>query len=259
VLLFGDDYQLFPVIKEGAIQGTSKKKLKMPQTPTAKTSASQLLCQRGNYLFTNVMSGTVFTLDKNYRVKNKEFQDLLGRLRTGEPTEQDAEIILTLHIGLYESDSIFMDYLKNNKKTMWLYALNAEKEHKNQEMLINTSKKMSVPGARLDCTYDTKRLSGDKERTVCYSHFDQNSYDQHTDICVGAKVAISNVNFLPEIGLYNGAIGDVIEIVFNDRPVGPNDKQHCHLPNYVVVDFPNLRLPTNIAPWDELHKTVSST
>jgi hypothetical protein len=118
---------------------------------------------------------------------------------------------------------------------------------------------MSVPVARLDCTYDTKRLSGEKERMVCYSHFDQNSYDQHTDICVGAKVAISNVNFSPEIGLYHGAIGDVIEIVYNDRPVGPNDKQHYHLPNYVVANFPNLRLPTNIAPWDKLHKTASST
>jgi hypothetical protein len=69
VPLFGDDFQLFPVIEEGAIQGYSKKKLKMPQTPTAKTSASQLLCQRGSYLFTNVMSETVFTLNKNYRVK----------------------------------------------------------------------------------------------------------------------------------------------------------------------------------------------
>ncbi len=58
---------------------------------------------------------------------------------------------------------------------------------------------------------------------------------------------------------YNGAIGDVIEIVYNDRPVGPNDKQHYHLANYVVVNFPNLRLPTNIAPLDELHKMVSST
>ncbi len=46
VLLFGDDYQLFPVIEEGALQGYSKKTLKTPQTPTAKTSASQLLCQR---------------------------------------------------------------------------------------------------------------------------------------------------------------------------------------------------------------------
>ncbi len=99
---------------------------------TAKTSASQLLCQRESYLFTNVMLETVFTLDKNYRVKNKEFQDLLGRFRTEEPTERDAEIIFNLHIGLYESDIAFMDYLKNNKKTMWLYAGNAEKEHKNQ-------------------------------------------------------------------------------------------------------------------------------
>ncbi len=259
MLLFGDDYQLFPVIKEGAIQGYSKKKLKMPQTPTAKTSASQLLCQKGSNLFTNVISEIVFTLDKNYRVKSKEFRDLLGRLRTGEPTQRDAEIILNLHFGLYESDIAFMDYLKSNKKTMWLYARNVEKELKNQKMLIHTSKITSKPEARFDCTYDTKRLSGDKDRTVCYSHFDQNSYNQHTDICVGARVAISNVNFLPEIGLYNGAIRDVIEIVYNDRPVEPNNKQHYHLPNYVVVDFPNLRLPTNIAPWDELYKTESTT
>ncbi len=86
MLLFVDDYQLFPVIEESEIQGYSKKTLKMPQTPTAKLSASQLLCQRGSYLFTNVMSETVFTLDKYYIVKNKEFRDLLGRLRTGEPT-----------------------------------------------------------------------------------------------------------------------------------------------------------------------------
>jgi hypothetical protein len=205
------------------------------------------------------MSETVFTLNKNYRVKSKEFHDLLGRLRTGVPTQQDAEIISNLHIGLYESDIAFMDYLKNNKKTMWFYARNAEKELKNQEMLIHASKITSKPVARLDCTYDTKRLSGDKDWTVCYSHFDPNSYDQHTDICVGARVAISNVNFLPEIGLYNRAIGDVIETVYNDNPVGPNNKQHYHLPNYVVVDFPNLRLLTNIAPWDELHKTVSTT
>ncbi len=92
----------------------------MPQTPTAKTSASQLLCQRGSYLFTNVILETVFTLAKNHRVKNKEFRDLLGRLCTGEPTEQDADIISNLHISLHESNIAFMDYLKNNKKTMWL-------------------------------------------------------------------------------------------------------------------------------------------
>jgi hypothetical protein len=64
------------------------------------------------------MSEIVFTLGKNYRVKNKEFSDLLGRLRTGEPTQRDAEIVLNLHIGQYKSDIAFMDYLKNNNNTM---------------------------------------------------------------------------------------------------------------------------------------------
>ena len=61
----------------------------------------------------------------------------------------------------------------------------------------------------------------------------------------------------PEVGLYNGAIGNVVDIVYQDRPLGQNDKQHYHLPDYVVVDIPHLKLPSNIAPWDNLHKTVS--
>jgi hypothetical protein len=72
----------------------------MSQTPSAKTSASQLLCQKRSYHFTTVMLETVFTPNKNYRVKSKEFSDLLGRLGMGEPTQRDAELILNLHIGL---------------------------------------------------------------------------------------------------------------------------------------------------------------
>ncbi len=82
-------------------------------------------------------------------------------------------------------------------------------------------------------------------------------YRKHTNICVGARVAISTVNFLPEVCLYNEVIENVVEIVYQDRPVGQNDKQHYHLPDYVVVDFPHLKLLSNIAPWDKLHKTVS--
>jgi hypothetical protein len=61
------------------------------------------------------------------------------------------------------------------------------------------------------------------------------------------------------VGLYNGAIGTVNEIIYQGKPVGANDKEHNHLPDYVVVDFPNLTLPTGIKPWDKLHKTMSST
>jgi hypothetical protein len=87
--------------------------------------------------------------------------------------------------------------------------------------------------------------------------FDKRTYDKNTDICVGARVAISNVNVLPEIGLHNGAKGTDVEIVYNNRPEGPNDKEHYHLPDYVVVNFPNLKLPAGIPPWDQYHKMVS--
>jgi hypothetical protein len=256
VLLFGDDFQLFPVIDEGAIQGYSRMNDTMQQTPTTRMTATQLLCQRGTYIFTQIMTETVFSLDKNYRVKNMEFRNLLGRLRTGDPLKEDADILSNLHLIYYDED--FKSKLENDEKTMWLFAKNADKELKNQDMLIHTSKHKNNPIARLDCTYDTKRLTKEKQQScACMSHFDKQKYIKHTDICIGARVAISTVNFLPEFGLFNGAIGYVVEIDYKDRPVGPNDKQHYHLPNYVVVDFPNLKLPSNIAPWDTLHKTVS--
>ena len=88
------------------------------------------------------------------------------------------------------------------------------------------------------------------------SHFDHTKYLKHTNICVGARVAISNFNFLPVVGLYNGAIGNVVEIVYQDRPVGPNNRQHYHLPDYIVIDIPQLKLTSNIA--DNIHKTVST-
>jgi len=256
VLLFGDDFQLFPVIDEGAIQGYSKMSDTTQQTPTTRMTTLQLLCQRGTYIFTQIMTETVFSLDRNYRVKNLAFRNLLGRLRTGEPLREDADILSKLHLIYYDEE--FKSKLENDDKTMWLFAKNADKDLKNQEMLIHTSKHKNNPIARLDCTYDTKRLTNDKQESgACMSHFDHAKYIKHTDICVGARVAISTVNFLPQFGLFNGAIGHVVEIDYKDRPVGPNDKQHYHLPNYVVADFPNLKLPSNVAPWDTLHRTVS--
>ena len=259
VIMLGDDYQLWPVIDEGAIEGYSKMNTTNPITPTNKQTAAQLLCQWGTYLFTNVMTESVFILHKNYRVKSEEFQKLLARLRVGESTTEDAKRITDLHLVYYEHDKEFMTNLKHNSKTMWLYAKNADKDKTNMDMLIQTSRVNNVPVARLDCHYETNRVpkSDHQQPTVCMSHFDIRSYDRTTDICVGAKVAISNVNILPEVGLHNGAIGTVVEIVYNNRPEGPLDKEHYHLPDYVVVDFPNLRLPPGIPPWDQNHKTVS--
>jgi hypothetical protein len=171
VLLFGDDYQLFPVIDKGAIQGYLRMTNKLPQTPTTSVTPSQLICHSGSYLFTHVMSEAVFNLDINYRVKCKKFCNILGRLQIIEPTHENLENLSNLHVAYYNED--FMDYLANNNRTIWLYPTNAAKELKNEEMLIYTSKHSNVPIARLDCTYNTKRLTNENDQTcACMSLFD---------------------------------------------------------------------------------------
>ena len=129
---------------------------------------------------------------------------------------------------------------------------------KNRQKLVECSNRDKVPVARLDCYYETNKTQNGKERHAIRSHFDQSSFLHHTDICVGARVALRNWNILPSAGLYNGAIGSIVEIVYKTSSVGPNDKQHLHLPDYVVVDFPNLNLPPYIRPWDLNHPTVST-
>ena len=84
----------------------------------------------------------------------------------------------------------------------------------------------------------------------------KNCYKPQTDICVGARVALRNWNILPCAGLYNGSIGTVIEIVYKNNLIRPNDKEHNHLLDSVVVDFCHLTLPSYIEPWDKLHPTV---
>ena len=56
------------------------------------------------------------------------------------------------------------------------------------------------------------------------SHFDSKAYIRHTDLCVGARVVLRNLKILPQVGLYNGSIGTLIEIVYKDKPIGLNDK-----------------------------------
>jgi hypothetical protein len=162
------------------------------------------------------------------------------------------------NLSYCEGDSSFMNDFKHDSSTMWLYTKNEDKDKTNVDMLIQTSRTSKV----LFCHYETNCMTSREQQqqpTICVSHFHKRTYDACTNIYVGARVAMSNMNILPEIGLYNGAIGTLVEIVYENRPEGPNDKEHNHLPDYVVVDYPNLKLPPDIQPSDQYHKTVSLT
>ena len=257
VLLFGDDYQLMPIISEGAIQGYHKMTDSTQSYVCSKNSPSQLFTYQGTRLFVETMTENVFILSKNYRVENEEFRGILERLRVGHPTAGDAKKIMRLHLSNYEGHTSFLKQIYNDDKTMWLFPNNAEKDNKNNQMLRKTSSS-ARPVCRLGCHYDCHRRKGGKFCLPSMRHFHNSAYIRNTDICVGARVAITPYNILPEVGLYNGAYGKVVDIVYSDRPVGPNDKQNYHLPDYVVVDVPHIRLPPHIEPWDKKHPTVSS-
>ncbi len=128
-----------------------------PLTPTNKQTSAQLLSQWGTYLFTQIMTKLVFYLHKNYRVKSKEFRNLLSRLHIGESTAEDAQRITNLHLIYYEQDNTFMTNLKHDPKTMWLYARNEDKDKTNLDMIIQRSKLNKVPVATLRCHYETNR------------------------------------------------------------------------------------------------------
>ena len=253
VLLFGDDYQLFPVEKCGAIEGFARRtKFKIAKS-TSKDPAVQLLEKRGDDILIDDMTQHVFHLTKNYRVKDEKFRALLDNLRTGEITENEAKNLMNLSFFHYSPDK--KDLIENDPKTIWLFTKNDEVRLKNTQKLVELSNRTKVPVARLKCEWSSNKKQINGVATVRKSHFKQTNIVYSTNLCVSAPVAISGINFVPELGLYNGARGIIIDIVYNNV-VGPNNKHEYHLPRYIVVDFPGFKLPANIKPWDSNNPTV---
>eukprot|EP00985_Skeletonema_marinoi_P034154 scaffold43282_cov555-Skeletonema_marinoi.AAC.1 len=48
-----------------------------------------------------MMTQKVFMLTKNFRASKPEDNELMSRLRVGEPTEEDAERLMDLHLSNY--------------------------------------------------------------------------------------------------------------------------------------------------------------
>ena len=71
-----------------------------------------------------------FLLKKKLKSEIQKKRRLLARLRTEEPTPEDATKITILHLAYYEHDTEFIKYLKENHKSMWLYAKNMDKDKK---------------------------------------------------------------------------------------------------------------------------------
>ena len=257
ILLFGDDYQLFPVCDEGAIVGYSHRNDIWDQNDSKNSPELQILIDAGNKLFIDDLTRDVFHLTVNYRSReDPNYAQILARLRTGINCESDGERFMRqcmFHHRL--SNAKWVEEVENHPKTMFLYTRNHDVDLKNQEKLVHLSREKNVPIACLECQFLPNTNQGHSRNTGYKSHFRGKQIPEKTKICVHSKVAISGLNIIPEAGLYNGARGTIIDIIY-DSVCGPNNKHGDHLPRYVIVDFPGLKLG-NAQPWDHNNPTVS--
>ena len=125
---------------------------------------------------------------------------------------------------------------------------------KNIELLVKSQKRHNVPVARLKCHYESNIKNG--STTIYNSHFRSRKVIHQLDVCVGAQVCLETANIDPIAGLYIGAIGRVVEIVY-DKSVGPNTSGCEQLPKYIVVDFPSFKPTNGVDVWDKNNPTVS--
>ena len=254
VLFFGDDYQLPPTDKNGAINGFDKyHNNKRPQTLTARSKNNQICESEGSEILTEMMTSDGFELTKNFRTKDEDDCKLMNRMRIGNQTDEDARRLVNLHISDYSPQ--FRDELEGDPKTLHVFSKRDEMNKQNVKMLVETQKRLKVPIARLRCQFKSNRLGS---TTVYTSHFYGQKLQYLFDVCVGANVCLETVNIDATAGLFVGAIGNVVDIVYDEHhSVGPNTDGVESLPKYIVVDFPTYKPPPGIEPWDRKNPTVS--
>ena len=156
------------------------------------------------------------------------------------------------HLMMYHLRSDYwtpelIQQVQNDERTIHLFATNKDKDDHNWKKLrqINSSQR---PVAIIKAVTNGRCRSGKKS-----GHFDEERMPSTTLFCVGCKVALVGINIKPEWGLYHGAIGKVLDIVYRHKE-GPHatedaaDKQ----PAYVMVNFPQYCGPNMYANDDTL-------
>ena len=232
VIFVGDDYQLPPPTnrEKGAFDiMDSRSSYSQQKFGVASSGASILESMADNCM--------ELTSIKRQNHDQTLFKEVLERLRIGEATNDDADYLMNLHLSNFKKGDV--DKMKGSGVTMNLFATKAPRdEHNFRELSLTSSADNPVALLKAQWNSSVRGLDNCKIHT----HF-RSPPSVATILSRGALVRIVDKNFEPTWGLYNNAIGKVVEIVFAPG----KDPNNGDLPSYVAVRFESYCGPT----WDE--------
>jgi hypothetical protein len=223
VIFVGDDYQLPPPTnkEKGAFDlMDSKTSYSQQKFGVGATGALQL----------EKMADFCMELTTVKRQKGDQdvFKGMLERLRIGETTNDDASVLISLHMTNFSTAKT--EAITSDGVTMHLFATKAPRNVHNLRRLSDVSSHNNpVAILKTRWTSSNKKLS----TSSMMNHF-TDPPPAAVMVARGAIVRIVYKNFEPEWGLFNNAIGEVEEIVFDSRNADPNNGD---LPAYVAVKF----------------------
>ena len=229
LLLVGDDYQL--PAHDGIIQVMNKQSLKNNEA-----NGFKILMKCGE---------KVMNLQTSRRIADsqEDQKTLLQKIRFGamDLTADEVKKLQSLRLENIEREHGNQAVQCIKKDAVFLSYTNTKKDARNLSML-RTIATPANPVAII-----RPRSTGKRAGKAYARHFSGKQKNTSSFLCIGAKVALDAVNYVPAWGLYNEACGTVDEIIFA-RESNPNDG---HMPLYVVVDFPSYSGPI----WDNQNPT----
>ena len=257
VLLVGDDYQLPPVMPGAAFMYARKKK---DENDEKNGKAIQRKVNNVRNENNRICGGKLFeligrkfmTLSTSKRVLENEqlLTDCLKGVRGDYErpiSESNIQRLMEFHIRSPHFTPEMVQELENDPKTIHLFSINEDKDDHNRRKL-----KMMNCAERPVAVIWSITENGCQNRNN-RGHYDEERTPKSTFFCVGCKVALVGKNIKPEWGLYHGAIGFVLDIVYKNKE-GPHFKGKAEdkLPLYVMVNFPQYCGPNMYAEDDTL-------
>ena len=225
---FGDCHQLPPVAAKAHYD-------------KGKASASNHACAAGRVAFSDFLDpppdsnchGITFVMDKVQRQTDGPFKVLLQKMREGTITTDDTKLLVDRHWpNLTEAEQVVFE-----KEALYIFPT----WKRTKPITIKYLLSLAQPVAKIRSQYDYKKVNHAKNEV---------NLPDLSALCSDATVMLL-MNYIVELGLKNGSIGTIVDIVYDD-PEGPANRNA--LPLYVVVDFPSSTIPV-LDAWDSEHPT----